>query len=287
MIYEKHYDECYFLNYSSYKDINLYEVGTHKCPPQYEFGPIIRNRYVFHYIFSGSGTIFLDNVEHRASAGQCFVLPPNTVTYYIADDKDPWSYIWVHIDGAKAVELLIESGITTSSPVFVPYGNADILAEILLDILAYNSEELYCIARLFDFFAAMAKLTRQDLVLDSIDGRLKYVKSVIDFINAKYYEPIRIQQLANHCGLERSYLTKLFKAATGFSPQEYLIMYRIKQAKLLLEKGEISIQHIAYSVGYSDQFAFSKAFKKCVGSSPSEYRELMREAKSSSLKNAF
>lgn len=177
MIYEKHYDECFFLNYSSYKDINLYEVGTHKCPPQYEFGPIIRNRYVFHYIFSGSGTIFLDNVKYSASAGQCFVLPPNIVTYYIADDDDPWSYIWVYIDGAKAVEFLIEAGITTTNPVFVPHGNSDDLAHTLLDILANNDKELYCIARLFDFFAVLSKLTKQDPSLDSIDGRLKYVKS--------------------------------------------------------------------------------------------------------------
>ena len=55
-------------------------------------------------------------------------------------------------------------------------------------------------------------------------------------------------------------------------PQEYLIFYRVKKAKQLLKDPDLPIQHIAYSVGYNDPFAFSKVFKKETGISPSQYR---------------
>lgn len=102
---------------------------------------------------------------------------------------------------------------------------------------------------------------------------LTYIQTTIQFIRQKYSDPIRIQDIADYCGLNRSYLTRLFKHATGYTPQEYLAQYRINQAKQLLEENGLSIQHIAYCVGYNDSFTFSKLFKRQTGFSPSDYRD--------------
>ena len=42
----KTFDEVYLVNYSSYDDVNLYEVGCQKCDPSYGYGPIIRKLYI-------------------------------------------------------------------------------------------------------------------------------------------------------------------------------------------------------------------------------------------------
>ena len=105
------------------------------------------------------------------------------------------------------------------------------------------------------------------------DKSLLYIRNAILFIRKRYQEPIKVQEIADFCGLDRSYLCKIFKHATNYTPQEYLIFYRIKKAKLLLRDPELPVQHIAYSVGYNDPFAFSKVFKKETGISPSQYRE--------------
>lgn len=81
-----------------------------------------------------------------------------------------------------------------------------------------------------------------------------------------------MDDIAHACGLDRSYMTRLFKEATGRTPQDYLMSYRMKSACTMLEKGNISIQNIAYSVGYSDYATFSKAFKRYIKVSPNEYR---------------
>ena len=106
-----------------------------------------------------------------------------------------------------------------------------------------------------------------------IDPTLVYVKNVIGYIKLKYSDPIKIEHIALACGLNRSYLTRLFKEATGYTLQQYLTIYRMKQAMRLLKETDKSIQEITAAVGYSDTFTFSKAFKRQYGKSPSSFRD--------------
>ena len=77
------------------------------------------------------------------------------------------------------------------------------------------------------------------------------------------------ENIAFALGLNRSYLTRLFKEATGYSLQEYLLTYRMKMAIKLLSENKLSVSEIAEAVGYTDTFTFSKAFKRHFGQSPS------------------
>lgn len=269
----KHYDECYFVNYDSYDDLSLYEVGCQNCPPKYSFGPIIRDNYVLHYILNGNGTLYLDNREYSVSAGQAFITPPNLVTFYEADQITPWNYIWIHFNGSKAMPLLREAGISIENPVYIPNSDSAKLKQCMQDILHHNAEEYECIGDLYRIFQAMINDASNRPKPSETDQSLSYIRDVISFIQKKYSEPIKIQDIADFCGLDRSYLSKLFKHATNYTPQEYLIYFRIHKAKHLLKDTDLPIQHIAYAIGYRDPFAFSKIFKKETGISPSDYRQ--------------
>jgi AraC-like DNA-binding protein len=63
-----------------------------------------------------------------------------------------------------------------------------------------------------------------------------------------------------------------FKRAYGRTPQNYRIHYLILQAKSLLSDTRLSVSGIANICGYSDQYYFSRLFKKHTGVTPSEYR---------------
>ena len=79
--------------------------------------------------------------------------------------------------------------------------------------------------------------------------------------------------MADELGLDRSYLHRIFKAATGASPQEYLLDLRIRKACDLLQRTDLSVSIISRSVGYEDTLYFSRLFKKKKGVSPTGYRE--------------
>lgn len=82
----------------------------------------------------------------------------------------------------------------------------------------------------------------------------------------------RIEDISYALGLNRSYLTRLFKEATGYSLQDYLLTYRMKMAVKLLIENTLSIAQIAQAVGYVDTFTFSKAFKRHFGQAPSAFK---------------
>ncbi len=272
-MYTKHYDECYFINYDAYDDLALYEVGCQKCPPEYSFGPIIRSNYVLHYILNGSGSLYLDNHRFPVYAKQAFITPPNLVAFYQGSAADPWNYIWLHFNGKKVIDLLTQAGISRENPIFIPSAPSEGLENCILEILHHNDEEYTCIGNLYRMFHFLISTSSNKPVPQKGDKSLGYIKNAVDYITKKYAEPIRIQDVADYCGLERSYLSKIFKHATNYSPQEYLIFFRIQKAKQLLIQKNVPVQNVAYSVGYTDPFAFSKIFKQETGISPTQYRE--------------
>ncbi len=273
----KHYDECYFVKYDSYDDLNLIEVGCQKCAPDYSFGPIIRSNYVLHYIIEGNGILYLNQKRFPVSGHQAFIIPPFVSAFYQADSNTPWHYIWIHFNGQKTSEFLNKAGISSDEPVFIPMSDSNNLEQCLCNILQHPKDEYYCIGNLYQVFQILIDQSSRKIDEENLNTQLNYIRNTIQFIKKKYAEPIRINDIAEYCGLDRSYLSKLFKKATNYSPQEYLMHVRMTKARNLLSKGVLPIQSVAYSVGYPDPFAFSKSFKKETGYSPSEYRKLFAQ----------
>lgn len=116
---------------------------------------------------------------------------------------------------------------------------------------------LTCI--LDDFFAAHDK---------SSDKRIEKVQL---YLKKNPTSRIGVDELAYMAGLSRKYFTRLFQAHTGCSPKEYQVRLRCNYAKYLLEETAMSIKEIAANLGYADQHAFSKQFKKVTGVPPNAW----------------
>ena len=84
---------------------------------------------------------------------------------------------------------------------------------------------------------------------------------------------------ARDLNISPSYLSKLLKDDIGMTFVDYLTDIRIKRAKQLLEKPNIRIYEASDLVGYSNQYYFSRAFKKITGISPIEFKEGRKNCK--------
>lgn len=84
---------------------------------------------------------------------------------------------------------------------------------------------------------------------------------------------ITVQELADHAGLNRSYLIAIFKDHTGIGPGAYVTKLRIDEAKRLLTVSGNSLGSIAEALGFSSQSHFQNVFKKETGETPLEYRK--------------
>ena len=264
-------DFCKFVNYEDSDDFYLYEVGTYKCEPLYSYEHLVKNRIIIHFVLNGKGILRLNGKQYDVGPHQIFLIPQDTKTFYQADKDDPWEYIWLHIGGPKIPLILEEAGLTPSNPVYVPMACADKIEALAKDIVNNYTRQYYCVGNLYKICDYMIEnsITKHG---GAVDHARIYVKNVISYIQLKYSEPVKVEQIASALGLNRSYLTRLFKEVTGYSLQEYLLTYRMKMAFKMLSENRLSVSEIAAAVGYSDTFTFSKAFKRHFGSSPSSFK---------------
>ncbi len=84
-------------------------------------------------------------------------------------------------------------------------------------------------------------------------------------------------ELADAVGLSASALHRRFKAQYGLSPMRYLAEQRMERAARLLATGELPLAELGISVGYSDQSAFTRAFRRHHGMPPARYRTALRQ----------
>ena len=86
-------------------------------------------------------------------------------------------------------------------------------------------------------------------------------------------ETITLRDWAGSTGWNPAYFCRLFKLETAYRPMKWLEERRMEIARELLLGGDLSIAHVAESVGYPDSFYFSQVFKKHFGKPPLQYRK--------------
>jgi AraC-like DNA-binding protein len=100
----------------------------------------------------------------------------------------------------------------------------------------------------------------------------RVVRQAMAYIHDHFAEPISREHLARHVAVNERYLTRCFQQEAKISPITYLTRYRIKQARLLLARGDMTVTEVAQAVGFSDSSYFSHVFRSEVGVSPSIFR---------------
>lgn len=97
------------------------------------------------------------------------------------------------------------------------------------------------------------------------------ISEVRNYIKDNSIGFMTVNDIAARFGFERSYLHRIFKQRYGISIKKFIIDTKMMRAKVMLEEGN-SVLEVAYKVGYSSEFNFSRAFKQYYGISPSELK---------------
>ncbi len=270
----------YLFLSNDYFDITIYQYGREQCEPFHTFGPAIRNHYLIHCILSGKGIYRTVTQDHAClyelCQDQAFLIEPNQIVHYSADEKEPWEYMWIEFDGLKAKEFLNHAGLSQAHPVFTatsPEGCRQVFSPLLHMLDCPDMLPAQIVGYTYLFFGALMKHSKAARPLPKNDIKQFYVQSTAGYIENHYMEDISIEDIAAHLGLNRSYFSKLFKKMTHKSPQEFLITYRIHKACEYLRSTNMTIGDIASHVGYPNQFHFTRAFKSIMKLPPNEWRK--------------
>lgn len=99
-----------------------------------------------------------------------------------------------------------------------------------------------------------------------------HYKRVLDFVAERFGGPIAIDEMARVAGLSTAHFSRLFKEVLGDSPYQFVMDYRVEQAKRMLNEPHRPITDIALACGFADQAHFSRIFKRLTGQTPRTFR---------------
>ncbi|OZB92813.1 AraC family transcriptional regulator [Paenibacillus sp. XY044] len=257
-------------------DLRLHFFGMEECLPSHSWGPGLRDAYILHYVHSGTGTFTTGGTTYRLGAGQGFLIVPDMLVQYTADESDPWTYTWIGFQGVLAKTILQRAHLNASHPVYEAGldGGFPRFYGQLRTAMEGPGGDVLSQGILYGLLGELIRDCRSSGETPRpTTSKEAYVRKAVGYIESSYSQRISIQDIARSVGLDRTYLSGLFKDQFGVSLQAFLLEYRMKRAAVLLHNLELSVSDVSRSVGYTDPFLFSKMFKKTIGSSPRAYRE--------------
>lgn len=243
------------LEDKTFLDLNPRSCGCIQCPPNENMGVTFRDYTMIHYVVSGKGKLYINKKVYSIKEEQIFVVPQGVKNKYVADKDDPWAFIWISFDGNLSEKFAsLPPVLDFKSPFFFELLNVKNMPTLKKEFLAQMLFKLY-------------------IELFQNDSRIDYVSAIKNYIDNNYmYHDISVEKIASSLNLNRSYVSRIFSKKQEITIQDYIIRVRMIKAKELLIKGN-SVQTTAKTIGYLDQFQFSKAFKKFYGEAPNFFKK--------------
>src|ERR687897_2682748 len=104
-----------------------------------------------------------------------------------------------------------------------------------------------------------------------------------DLADARYFEPLEVDDLARAAGLSRAHFSREFRRAFGEPPHAYLLTRRLERAAALLRTTDRSVADVCLSVGLQSVGSFTTSFTRTYGASPTAYRRSYPPASRSAM----
>ncbi len=238
---------------------------------------------------SGSGILFHDGKEIPFREGDVQIIFPYKSHIHHTKGGEPCRWVWSVIDyellfetigisNFSVVNKLFQKSISLSGLVFEE--SCPVLYEKIYKFMIKHSNEGFSdhIHMAYEFYGIL--LAASDISKDKninqceFNSKINAIEPALKRINNDITvgENTSVETLSELCSMSLTSFRKTFSQMIGTSPKVYIQACRIRRAKNLLKKREMSILDVALSVGYNDISAFNRGFLKITGETPSEYR---------------
>ncbi|HCN76741.1 MAG TPA: hypothetical protein DIT13_06055 [Verrucomicrobiales bacterium] len=226
----------------------------------------------------GRGWVQVAGRRHEAGPGDLVWVNCHHPHLYGAVKQDPWDLYWVRVEG-RTLDRLGELLEVRSRPVFAGVEPEAAKGDFEGIFHRLESGRPCDAAHVNARVAALLAAAFESRLGDALELRPELpqpVQRALERMRLYFHEPIRVAELAALAGMSESHFSRQFKAFVGTSPIDWLRRERINQAKRRLAESDDAVKEIARQAGYTDQFFFSKDFKRMTGLTPSQFREQER-----------
>jgi len=211
----------------------------------------------------GEGRVRLEGSWERLRAGALCLAPPRVLNAFHAVPGQRWVFAWVRYEEAPWMRPLVGAG----SPLLLKQGAED-LGRVLEGLRAEWAGERdavlvrHWLSLAHGFVSRLARPWR----------RATRVGSLWAVVARDLTIDWKLTTLAAACTLSAEHLRRVCRRELGRTPMEQVTYMRMQRAQELLESTGEKLEVIAPRVGYRSAIVFSRAFLRCVGMTPSQYR---------------
>ncbi|WP_309120935.1 AraC family transcriptional regulator [Paenibacillus sp.] len=271
------------------RSLQVLFTGRSQTKPGHRLGPKVFDHFLIHYVESGRGVYTAEGREYALGAGDSFVIYPEALVSYAADEEEPWQYRWIAFKGEEAERLVAAGGVSPETPTARTREGARAAKWFERVMKTFRDKEAGAHLRangcLQLLLAEYADARRAGEAADAAakgaddDGpAAALTRQAIHYMTTQYAEPITIELMAESLGYNRAYLSRVFRERTGATPVAFLVRLRLDRARRLLrERPLLTVEQVASSVGFADALYFSKQFRRAYGQSPTEYRRSVKQ----------
>lgn len=301
-----YYCEHLFYGRNFERTAGIYCCGKRMNAPAHSFPPAARAYFWILYLQKGSGSYTINGKTFRINENQAFVAFPYCKISYSADVGSIWDLRWVSFSDEAVENFLFSLGVTENSPVLTisrPKEAENVLEKLFQSLSPsyrdFPEKECKAIGLAYQFLGLFAEsrthapstvappvspvssvspvspafsILPAPSVMPAKKIANRAVLDAIFYISQNFDRTIGVADAAAAAGLERSYFSRLFKKETGITCEKWLNDFRMEKAAKLLKSGRLNVAETARSAGFTDQFYFSRAFKKHFGASPASFK---------------
>ena len=277
--------------------LNYY--GTVSCAMGQSFHHVLHNDpdvTEIEIVVDGYQDLLLDGKEYRTGPGDIFIANPGLWHEEKTSPDRPFRAMFVNFGGLQiaglprgylvprdrypviATEhraLVVEHRFSEIGRALSDRGNFHDNENLIVEGGGETGEIAdHLLAALLCEIAEIIYGRRIDAHIARSDTRL--VVAAQRFIHTNYGLPLTLADIGKPANLSQSHLCRVFRRATGCSPIEYLVKYRVEAAKEMLRLTDDTVAAIAERVGYQSETHFHTVFRRVAGMPPGRYRRFAR-----------
>lgn len=270
------------------------------------------DEYILFYITSGRMYLREDQEEHTLEEGDVFFLEPGKqhvgtkeaeCSYYYVHFRNlsmfPYDQIGINTSDTMKLRLQIRQKSRNADPGdAMLYDKAFCIIPKHLHLKTLESREhtvrfleeatrfsgekvdnykLLCSSRLLELLLYISELEFEETMgnNDKSSQAMKQIEDLLEWLHREYSRKITGEMIEEAMNINFDYLNRIFRKSQEQTIFQYLNNVRINRAKELLATTQMKIAEVAMETGFSDEFYFSRSFKKATGLSPSIYAKMM------------
>lgn len=247
-------------------NLTLLEHGYLHAGEDWQFYDLASPFNRMYFVIEGNGRIYNEMNEVPIEGGRVYLIPMGETFNYVCDDNLVMFYFHFRIEMIAGNDLFDGYKYCVSAPM----ETAEM--EIFIEKAKSRSvsDLMACKGMIYEKIARFIEPISEDII-DHVKLKGDYAL-VYEYVKNHCYANMRIKDIADYLRLNPSTLSKGFKNKTGMTLKSYIDGKLIEAAQERLLVTEETIKDIAYKLKFSDEFHFSRFFKRHVGLSPSVYR---------------